>query len=513
MESVLARARDRPRRASSLGAGCRPGRAAERAVLERFTFSRFLSPFPRLRTRGRILAASLLVLLPAFWQSRLQAGDLSSHLYNAWLVELIRQGRAPGLTLAHPGTNILFDWMLSFLFRTFGPGPAQRIAVAAAVLVFVWGAFALVSTISGDRGWRSLPWIAVLAYGWVFHMGFFNFYISLGLCFGIVALCWRGSLRQSLFALPLLALAWLAHALPVVWTLGVLAYWFAARWLPSRLLLISASGGIILLAALIRIRMPARWLPTQFLSATGLDQVWVYDAKYLLIVFGYLLIVGIPIAASIRALGPRKLFSDVPFQLCALMVFAMLVLPDAVMLPGYNHFLAYIGARMSLPLAVFLTGVAARGPKRAIHRYVTVAVALAFFAFLYHDERALNAFEDKVERLVANIPPGRRVISEFDAEGLRVNALIHIIDRVCVGKCYSYANYEPGTAQFRVRALGANPLVVATYKDSWAMQTGAYTVKPTDLPLFLVTLDSGAKPELISLRSGETPKLRQIDLW
>jgi hypothetical protein len=493
-------------------AGCRLNETANGFFWSDLPLS-FPSRPRRLRTCGQILAASVAILLPCFWQSRMQAGDLSSHLYNAWLAQLIGEGRAPGLTLAHPNTNILFDWMLFLLFRAFGAGPAQRIAVAIAVLIFVWGGFALVSAISGARPWRSLPLIAVLAYGWVFHMGFFNFYISLGLCFGALALFWRGSLRQSLLGVPLLAIAFVAHALPVLWALVLLAYLFTARWLPLRLLLISTFVGMVLLSAVIRARMRTAWFPTQVLSATGLDAVWVFDAKYLLVMAGLLLLWGVPIAASIRESGPRKFLRSIPFHCCALTSFAALVFPNSVLIPGYKHSLAYIGDRMALPLAVCLLGLAARGPKRAIQQYLTAAVVVVFFAFLYHDERALNRLEDSLEKLVATLPPGQRVISGIDAPDLRVNAVTHIIDRVCVGHCYSYANYEPSTAQFRVRAVGESPLVTATFKNSWAMQTGSYTVKPQDLPLYLITLDTAGKPQLISVAAGETPKLREMRLW
>jgi hypothetical protein len=75
------------------------------------------------------------------------------------------------------------------------------------------------------------------------------------------------------------------------------------------------------------------------------------------------------------------------------------------LIAGHKHFLSYIGNRMSLPLAVCLLGLAARGPKRAIHRRLTVAVVLAFFALLYHEERALNTLENSLEQLVATLPP------------------------------------------------------------------------------------------------------------
>jgi len=48
---------------------------------------------------GRIAALSLLVLAPCFWHSRIQAGDLSSHVYNAWLTGLLEQRPFPGLAI------------------------------------------------------------------------------------------------------------------------------------------------------------------------------------------------------------------------------------------------------------------------------------------------------------------------------------------------------------------------------------------------------------------------------
>jgi hypothetical protein len=57
-----------------------------------------------------------------------------------------------------------------------------------------------------------------------------------------------------------------------------------------------------------------------------------------------------------------------------------------------------------------------------------------------------------------------------------------MIDRVCVGHCYSYANDEPPTAQFRVRVTAANRYLLGL-RDSYLMQVGASVVKQRDLPL------------------------------
>ena len=97
------------------------------------------------------IALSILLLAPVYWQPRVQAGDLSSHIYNAWLAQLIETGRTQGLVIVSQTTNILFDLMLGGLFRLFGAELAQRISVSVAVLVFVWGAFRFISVVGGRR--------------------------------------------------------------------------------------------------------------------------------------------------------------------------------------------------------------------------------------------------------------------------------------------------------------------------------------------------------------------------
>jgi hypothetical protein len=55
-----------------------------------------------------IAVAALLLLVPCSWQPHILAGDLPSHLYNAWLAGQIEQGNfPPQLSLAHPITNVL----------------------------------------------------------------------------------------------------------------------------------------------------------------------------------------------------------------------------------------------------------------------------------------------------------------------------------------------------------------------------------------------------------------------
>ncbi|MGA3094818.1 MAG: hypothetical protein ABSF25_00055 [Bryobacteraceae bacterium] len=452
-----------------------------------------------------LLAISALLLAPCYWQPRIQAGDLSSHIYNSWLAQLIESGRAQGLIVAPQTTNVLFDLVLSGLFRAVGAEAAQRIAVSLAVLIFVWGAFVFMSTVAGRRPWNMMPCIAMLAYGWVFHMGFFNFYMALGLCFWAMAAAWNPRPARLAAAAGLLALAYLAHALPVVWCVCLLAYTALARK-RSPLGRAYLTMGVLALMAVVRVwttmAFSARWYPSQAARITGADQVWVFDAKYYVALVGLLFLWGLLFLSLVHAWGASRVFTSIPFQLFIMSAGGILILPATVFIPGFLHALAFIAERMSLGVGICVCALLAAARPRPFERYAMLALALVFFAFLYRDERALNAFEDRMGGAVATIAPGQRVVSVVEDPDLQVNAITHMIDRVCIGRCYSFGNYEPSTAQFRVRAVATNPMVVRSYAESWDLQTGAYMVKPADEPLYAVDLDESGRIVVRLLKAG-----------
>ena len=446
-------------------------------------------------------AVSVALLIPCFWQSRIQAGDLSSHIYNTWLAQLIWQGRAPGLTVARQSTNVLFDLLLSALFP-LGAGVAQRVAVAFAVLVFVWGAFALASAAAGRLTWHVLPLIAILAYGWVFHMGFFNFYLSLGLCFAAAALVW---LRKWIPAAALLIVAWTAHALPVLWIIALLAYAEIARRIPDRrrTMLLGGGAAVILVLRLVVDRVwVTHWFPTQVMKATALDEVVVFDDRYDVVLVGVLVlwVIGFIYLAIEKGLG--RIAIGAPLHWCILTALGILILPGWVKLPQYRHALAFIADRMSLALAILICVLISASRRRKYQLYIAAAAVLVFFALLYKDEAALNGFEDRVEAAVAQLPAGQRVLNGIGAPSLRVGSLTHMIDRACIGRCYSYSNYEPSTAQFRVRVTGECPIVIADYEDSRRLQSGGYVVKERDVPLYQLIADGSGRIFVRELPAG-----------
>ncbi len=78
-----------------------------------------------------VFAISALILVPCLWHRRIEAGDLASHVYNAWLAQLIEKGQAPGLYIAKQWDNVLFDVALLRAANLAGLAAAQKIILRA----------------------------------------------------------------------------------------------------------------------------------------------------------------------------------------------------------------------------------------------------------------------------------------------------------------------------------------------------------------------------------------------
>jgi hypothetical protein len=167
---------------------------------------------------------SALLLLPCFWHKRIEAGDLPSHTYNAWLSQLIAQGQAPGLYIEPRWDNILSDIALAKLGPVVGFVVAEHVVVASAVLIFFWGTFALISAVDRRPLWTLVPAIAMIAYSWTLYAGFLNYYLSLGFAFWAVALFWRGHRADLVVGAALALLAFLAHPMGLFVLVGLAIY-------------------------------------------------------------------------------------------------------------------------------------------------------------------------------------------------------------------------------------------------------------------------------------------------
>jgi hypothetical protein len=447
-----------------------------------------------LRTHGvPVVLLSVLLLIPCFWHSRIQAGDLGSHVYNAWLAQLIKHHQLPGLTIVRQWNNVFFDLLLLHAGNLVGFAAGEKIVVSFAVLIFFWGCFSFLAQLSGHPPWHLTPFLMVLAYGYVFHMGFMNYYLSLGFAFFALALVWRGG-AGNWFLVAVFAL------------LSVVAH-------PIGFLLLVAIGGYVrlwrVLSRTLRFRLPAiavicvigakfyftshdalaaDWRTAGLLQLFGQDQLNLFGHRYVVLSWFALAIAAIGALAGIydwtfRSQRPSAIF-QLAIELYLLASVATHFVPENFRVSLYAGWIGLLVSRLTLVTAIFglLVLASLRAPRWPV--YGSVLCAAVFFVFLYQDTGKLDRMEATARDTVQKLPPGTRIVAVANApDDWRIQFIYHSIERACIGHCFSFANYEPSSLQFRVRALPGNYYVTTSVDQSDDMASGDYIVQQKDLPL------------------------------
>jgi hypothetical protein len=459
----------------------------------------------------RLAAISALVLVPCFWHRRIIATDLGSHLYNAWLAHLIQRGQAPGLYLSGQWTNVLFDYMLSGFGDLFGLRVAEKIVVPLSVLIFFWGLFALVSAATRRAPWLLVPCLALVTFGWTFFMGFFNYYISLGFAFFGVAIIWRGKGWERLVALALVPLIVVAHPFGLIWLAGAGIYAMIAELTPRRYqigLFLIGIGSIFLAHWYFWHRYIVEAPTGPFYFFNGADQLVIFGDRYKIPELALIAFVVIALAVDMmrrrREPGLWKYYG-IPLQLYVIVWLGVILLPRGVRFEGHPAAIALLTERLTTVSAALACCMLGAMKPRKWHLAASLAVAAVFFTFLYQDTGIINNLEFQAEKLTGALPPDQRVLATIDGlSGYRVS-IEHIIDQACVGHCFNYGNYEPGSQVFRVRATPGNPYVIADYGDATDTEEGNYVVQPDDLPIYQVfqCTDTGTTLCIRPLEAGE----------
>src|SRR5262249_9064195 len=152
-----------------------------------------------------------------------------------------------------------------------------------------------------------------------------------------------------------------------------------------------------------------------------------------------------------------------------------------------DHFAGWIGlivSRLTSITAIFGLAILALVPLRKWQVAGFVVCAAAFFVFSYQSTAAISCVESNAESLIAPLPLGTRIVPVVSAlDDWRIQFIAHSVERACIGRCFSYSNYEPSSGQFRIRVRPGSPIVTASVDQSENMASGDYVVRPEDLPL------------------------------
>jgi len=440
-----------------------------------------------------VVLVSALLLVQCFWHSRIQAGDLGSHVYNAWLAQLIEHHQISGLMIARQGSNVLFDLLLVHTANLAGFVAAEKIVVGLAVLVFFWGSFSFLAAASGRPPWLLMPFLFILSYGYVFHMGFMNYYLSIGLALVALALSWRGEAGNWLAAVALSAVSFLAHPLGFLLAATVSAYIWIWRILPRWWRLAVPA---LALTGLVALRFffashqafEADWRATGFLQLLGQDQLNLFGRRYEILSWVAL---AWGTVCALAAIYDRSFREQVPsatlrlaLELYLVAVVATFCLPENLRTNIYAGWIGLLVSRLTLVTAIFglLVLASLRLPRWSA--YGASLLGAVFFLFLYQDTGKLDRMEANARVVVQQLPVGTRIVAVASPPGdWRIEFIHHSIERACIGRCFSFANYEPSSLQFRIRALPGGFFVTDSADKSEAMSSGDYLVQKDDLPL------------------------------
>jgi hypothetical protein len=282
----------------------------------------------------------------------------------------------------------------------------------------------------------------------------------------------------------------LAHPMGFLCVVGLAAYLRLDKNVHGRLRWLLPIAGLlaVFLARQYALRHdPDFWDTKIFYQMNGADQLVLYGDRYIWLAYAVFFFGCLCFLTGLLREWSRmksRMSFRAPFEVWALLLFAAAVVPEVFVMPEYAGVVAFVISRVTLVSAIMGLAVLAAVRPRRWHLLGLLVCASVYFTWMYHDTAVLNRMEAQVEALVKDLPYGRRVTETIWApDDSRIGFVNHIVDRACIGRCFTYSNYEPSSGQFRVRVREGSPIVTDVPELTEAMESGEYTVQAKDLPM------------------------------
>lgn len=465
----------------------------------------------RLRPSEAIVIALLLVVAagPVLLVEGFPVGDGHSHAYNAWLARRIGESGVDNVRAVPHWTNAAYDKMLAGLMALAPPRAAAAAGHAVVFLAFSAAASFFVRRTAGRVSVASAAIIAMLSHGWVMHAGFSNFVVSTAcvlIAIGIATSEQMGGWQFAGLSVAA-ACAAVAHPLPVVWLGACVAFLWSRRiWSSPWIALLVGSAVVLFFGLAVRMRYATQWSPVQLRNAFGVDQLYVFDRKYVLV------------AALGGAVGVAKLIADwraganagVPNAVAFAGIAAVMTvtMPGAIDQPGLPQ-IGALSSRWSLATGVAWCAAAGLRPWSRRGTHAVLVTAVVFFTCLAVDWSVLCGVQRRLNAAVRDVGTGVRVVAPMilDTGGSARNRssllMAHAIDGACLGHCLSYGNYEPAARVFTVRCEGSNPWVLCDMKRTEELQEGRFVPAASEPPFLFVESYGDPKDPQFRLRGAK----------
>ena len=423
----------------------------------------------------RILLISAAVLTPCFWHRNIAAGDLGSHVYNAWLAHLVERGQAPGLWLAQRWNNVLFDLLLDALGRFVSLHAAGENLRVARGLDFLLGSVRLRLCSHSARAVAPLPLHRHVQLRLFLPDGLSEFLYFAG----------PRVFRNRNF------LAWTRLGAPHLRRAGAADYarasaWFrmAGRRLGIRRNSRSASPPLpdfsagrrwawlflprtIIFGTTISFRRNDR--PFYFFNGT--DQLLLFSSRYAIPEFALLIFIFWLRWARIFSAAPGESFAGTNSRCrcssTSSSASGWSSCPKAFAFPQQPSVARALdrAPHLCLRRAALLPacGHCSRANGTCSHAALSPQ---SFSRSCIRISATINRMEAQAAQLVRTVRANSRILATIKPPFPGSRILIqHIADRACIGHCFSYGNYEPGFAQFRVHATPGNPYAMSDFRS------------------------------------------------
>ena len=347
-------------------------------------------------------------------------------------------------------------------------------------------------------------------------MGFVNYFLSIGIACFSLALFWSGKGDGWIGGVILAPLAFLAHPIGFLWLVGMLVYISIRRRISGWWWIAPPAVALAVLYGLHwylvhRVNIEIDWEKMPFYLSNGADQLLLYGDRYVRLGWVALFFgMGCFVFGALGLWREKEIWKELvlPLELYLIAIFTTAMLPENIRTPMYAGWIGLLVSRLTTITAILGLCVMASLKPRRWFLAGFGAIAVVFFAYLYQDTGVLNRMEANAERITSVLPKGTRVIPTIAApEDSRVQFIGHIVDRACIGHCFTYSNYEPSSGQFRVRVKQGSPVARYSAEDAEDMEGGSYEFDESDLPLKQIyQCDEADRTKLCvrDLASGET---------
>lgn len=412
---------------------------------------------------GLFLGVALLQLVPVWAPRYYPTMDGPAHLYNAWVMReiVLRHDNAVTRTYAidaKPYPNLLDHVLLAMLLGAFKAPVAEKVFVSAIILLFLGGAWMFAG--AADPRASLFAFLAVpLSHHLLLKSGFYNFSLSVGLYFVIVAVWWTRRRRPdaqtvALVAL-LLVLCYFAHPMSTLLAIGSIGLLWLAASRDWRHLL--AFVPVLPLLAWFMVRehgpsYPSPWsawnhltflAQTQNIATSGFDQFTLGRALFAVA----LLLMAITIAVE-----RRRRAADA-FLLVVAAAFAAFELgPEAT--AGGAMILERLGLFINLLPLPWLSPRLGKIGRAAFAIALSIA-AVAHTAYLTRNDRRIARETTALVRAARAIPRDRTffpVIVDRQPEGTFLALMWHAGEYAAIERGLVDLNdYEPRAGYFPVR--------------------------------------------------------------